>query len=81
MDRSPRELARQLYVDDLVYDRHTIEHLLKVFGADRVMAGTDFPFMIMDRHPDRRLDDLNLDAGTHRLLREGNALRWLGRAA
>lgn len=81
MDRSPRELARQLYVDDLVYDRDTIEHLLKVFGADRVMAGTDFPFMIMDPHPDRRLDELNLDPGTHRLLREANALRWLGRAA
>lgn len=81
MERAPREVVRQLYVDDLVYDGDTIRHLMKVFGETQLMAGTDYPFAILDRQPDRRLAALELDEATHRLLRQDNALRWLGRAA
>jgi aminocarboxymuconate-semialdehyde decarboxylase len=78
---SPRELARQLFVDDLVYDAQTIRHLLHVFGPTQVMAGTDYPFAILDRDPAGRIDALALDEATRRLLRQDNALRWLGRPA
>lgn len=76
---SPRELARKLFVDDLVYDGGTIHRLLQVYGATQILAGTDYPFAIMDGAPDRRLADLALDDATHQLLRQDNALRWLGR--
>jgi hypothetical protein len=33
----------------------------------------------MDREPARRIDQLTLDDATRRLLRQDNALRWLGR--
>lgn len=81
IDVSPRELARRLYVDDLVYDGHTLHHLLQVFGTRQVLVGTDYPFAIMDREPEQRIAQLELDAATQRLLRQDNALRWLGRAA
>lgn len=81
LESSPRELARKLFVDDLVYDGDAIQHLLRVFGPTQVLAGTDYPFAIMDGAPDRRLADLALDDATHRLLRQDNALRWLGRNA
>ena len=77
MDQSPRELVRQLYVDNLVYDADTIRILLQVFGTTQVLAGTDYPFTIMDREPARRIDQLNLDDATRKLLRQDNALRWL----
>jgi aminocarboxymuconate-semialdehyde decarboxylase len=80
MPGAPRQLARQLFVDDLVYDGPTIEHLLRVFGSTQVMAGTDYPFAILDRDPAGRLEALALDAATRRLLRQDNAWRWLGRA-
>ena len=79
MDQSPRELVRQLFVDDLVYDADTIRILLQVFGTTQVLAGTDYPFAIMDREPAHRIDQLTLDDATRRLLRQDNALRWLGR--
>lgn len=79
MKQSPRELIRQLFIDDLVYDTDTIRILLQVFGTTQVLAGTDFPFTIMDREPASRIDQLELDAATRRLLRQDNALRWLGR--
>lgn len=81
LPQAPRELVRQLFVDDLVYDGPTIRHLLNVFGPTQVMAGTDYPFLILDRNPARRIDELDLDETTRRLLRNDNALRWLGRTA
>jgi hypothetical protein len=32
----------------------------------------------MDREPAKRIEDLNLDNTSRRLLRQDNALRWLG---
>ena len=81
MPQAPRELVRQLFVDDLVYDGPTIRHLLAVFGPTQVLAGTDYPFLSLDRDPAGRIDDLDLDQATRQLLRNDNALRWLGRAS
>jgi aminocarboxymuconate-semialdehyde decarboxylase len=79
MAESPRELARRLYVDDLVYDGTAIQYLLHTYGATQVLAGTDYPFVILDPEPSRRIADLGLDEATERLLRQDNALRWLAR--
>ena len=79
LDAPPRELARRFFVDDLVYDRDTIRHLMELYGPTQVFAGTDYPFAIMDRQPGQRLAELGLDEATHRLLSQDNALRWLGR--
>ena len=78
MDQSPRELVRKLFVDNLVYDTETIRILLQVFGTTQVLAGTDYPFTIMEREPAHRIDQLALDDATRQLLRQDNALRWLG---
>ncbi|ODV42057.1 aminocarboxymuconate-semialdehyde decarboxylase [Cupriavidus sp. UYMMa02A] len=78
MVRAPGEMARALYVDNLVYDSHTIANLLHCYGATQVMVGTDYPFAIMDRFPDERINGLAIPAQTRRLLARGNALRWLG---
>ena len=77
---SPRDLARRLYFDDLVYDSGAIETLLDSYGPTQVMAGSDYPFAIMDREPARRIDSLAIVEATRRLLRHDNALRWLGQA-
>lgn len=79
MDSSPREMARKLFVDDLVYDRQAIHFLLATYGEQQVMAGTDYPFAILDKEPAGRIADLSLDEATACLLRHDNALRWLAR--
>jgi aminocarboxymuconate-semialdehyde decarboxylase len=70
--------ARRLWIDDLVYDAATLRHLVAVFGADRVMAGSDYPFTIMDLDPAASIDACGFDAATRHALRAGNARRWLG---
>jgi aminocarboxymuconate-semialdehyde decarboxylase len=79
MEQSPRDMARKLFVDDLVYDGTALQYLLATYGNTQVMAGTDYPFAIMDREPAARIDGLGLDEATTRLLRHDNALRWLAR--
>jgi aminocarboxymuconate-semialdehyde decarboxylase len=69
--------ARRLWIDDLVYDAATLRHLVAVFGADRVMAGSDYPFTIMDLDPAASVDGAGFDAATRSALRSGNARRWL----
>lgn len=79
MEQSPLEMVRRLYVDDLVYDGTALRYLLATYGDTQVMAGTDYPFAILDKEPAKRIDELQLDQATVRLLRQDNALRWLAR--
>jgi aminocarboxymuconate-semialdehyde decarboxylase len=73
----PRAAARSMYYDSLVYDATTIRHLMNVFGETQVMAGTDYPFAIMDTDPAGRIDTLDLNEATQDLLCSANARRWL----
>ena len=70
--------ARRLYVDDLVYDADALRRVIDVFGASQVMAGTDYPFAIMDDNPAGSIAALGADPDLCRALRGGNARRWLG---
>ena len=39
----PEHLLRRCYVDTVVHDARTLRFVIDVFGADRVLLGTDFP--------------------------------------
>lgn len=78
LPHDPLDDVRRLWVDDLVYDAATLRHLVATFGADRVMAGTDYPFTIMDADPAASILAGGFDEGTQSALRSGNARRWLG---
>jgi aminocarboxymuconate-semialdehyde decarboxylase len=74
----PTSLARRMYFDDLVYDAATIHRLIDVFGRTQIMAGSDYPFSIMDGDPAGRIESLDLADETRAMLASGNARRWLG---
>jgi aminocarboxymuconate-semialdehyde decarboxylase len=78
MPTPPRLAARPFYVDDLVYDPRAVEHLIEVFGRDRVMVGSDYPFAIMDSTPVATAGSVRIDAASRPLLAHANAERWLG---
>jgi aminocarboxymuconate-semialdehyde decarboxylase len=48
---SPSEQARRFFVDSLVFDAATLARAIDIFGTDRVMIGTDYPFNFQDREP------------------------------
>lgn len=70
--------ARKLYVDSLAHDTRALQSALHVFGRDRVMLGTDYPFPLGDRSPRLTLQELGVDEASLLLLAERNAKTFLG---
>jgi aminocarboxymuconate-semialdehyde decarboxylase len=75
---APRDIARSIYVDSLLYDPRMVEGLVQFFGETRVMVGSDYPFAIMERDPHGAISSLEVDERVKQMLRSENARRWLG---
>ena len=76
--RSPAEQARELYYDTLVFDQHTLQHLVQTFGASQLMIGTDYPFNFHDKYPVKRIQNAGFDDKVIQQLTHANAKRFLG---
>ena len=76
--RSPTEWARELHYDTLVYDEPALRFLIGQFGVSQLMIGTDYPFAILERDPNGRIEALGLGEREWDALTRGNALRFLG---
>ncbi len=75
---APREQARRLFYDTLVFDTPTLRHLVDSFGDTQLMIGTDYPFNFHDRTPVQRIEAAGLDADAALRLVQHNAERFLG---
>ena len=51
MSVPPSKLARRFYFDSIVYDDVALQFLETTVGHDRILAGTDYPFLIMENDP------------------------------
>lgn len=74
---SPREQARRLYYDALVFDAPTLRHLIACFGDDRIMIGTDHPFAFRDTDPVRRIREAVAEEASRERLLHANARAFL----
>ena len=68
MPTSPRDQARQLFYDTLVFDAPTLRHLHNSVGQQALLIGTDHPFTFHEPHPLARLAEAGFDAATHKML-------------
>ncbi|MHB0806603.1 amidohydrolase family protein [Stutzerimonas nitrititolerans] len=75
---SPQEVARRFWYDTLVYSEPALAYLMQVYGSSQLMIGTDYPFVIRESHPERRLESLALGAAEREALLVGNCRRFLG---
>jgi aminocarboxymuconate-semialdehyde decarboxylase len=80
MEQAPREQARRLFFDSLVFDSATLQHLVATFGADRLMLGTDHPFNFHESRPVERVAACGFDGAVEEALLWRNAERFLGRS-
>jgi aminocarboxymuconate-semialdehyde decarboxylase len=77
MPEPPSVQARRLYVDSLVFDAATLRHLVSIFGEDRVMLGTDYPFNFREKEPVARIEEAFSDARVRERLTFANARAFL----
>lgn len=75
---SPREQARKLFYDTLVFDPPTLAHLVSLYGASQMMIGTDYPFNFHEHAPLAAIEQAGFDDATRELLLRSNAQRFLG---
>lgn len=74
---TPAEQARKLYVDALVFDEDMLKRIVSVFGEDRVMLGTDYPFNFREKEPLVRIEQAFANTTLREQLTFRNALAFL----
>jgi aminocarboxymuconate-semialdehyde decarboxylase len=69
----------RFYVDSLVHDADALKMLLKVFGAERVALGSDYPFPLGEETPGKLIESIpDFSAKEKAQLLAGTAREFLG---
>jgi aminocarboxymuconate-semialdehyde decarboxylase len=68
----------RFYVDSLVHDADALKMLIKLFGADRVALGSDYPFPLGEASAGKLIESMKLPAAEKTQLSSGNAREFLG---
>ncbi len=74
----PTTYLKRVYFDTVVFTPHQLQNLIAVFGADRIIMGTDYPYDMAEYDPIGHLADSGLDAATTAAVAGGNAKKVLG---
>lgn len=79
---NPRDYLGRFYVDSLVHDEDAMNLILKVFGEDKVILGSDYPFPLGEHVPGTLIQTMgNFNDALKKKLLSDNALEWLGLSA
>jgi aminocarboxymuconate-semialdehyde decarboxylase len=77
--KTPRHYMKKIYWDTMVFGQEQLEHLVKLWGADHVVIGTDYPYDMGWYKP---VDFVNKNKAFSRAQKEaiigGNAAKLLG---
>jgi len=73
-DRRPA----RFYVDSLVHDADALKMLIKLFGAQRVALGSDYPFPLGETKPGQLIELMKLSAEQKAQLLSATACEFLG---
>jgi aminocarboxymuconate-semialdehyde decarboxylase len=76
---NPRAYIGRFFVDSLVHDEKMLRYLLELFGEDRIVLGSDYPFPLGESKPGAMIESMkDLTQETREKLLFENALEWLG---
>jgi len=73
----PSAYLKNLYFDTLVYDVETLEFLRRKVGAEHLMLGTDFPYVLGDWQGVEKIASLSCAEIEKSAILEGNARKLL----
>jgi aminocarboxymuconate-semialdehyde decarboxylase len=75
----PTTYLRQVYLDTVVFTYHQLAYMIDVFGPDRIVMGTDYPFDMAEYNPIGHVAGVHgMDEATLAQIAGGNAARALG---
>jgi aminocarboxymuconate-semialdehyde decarboxylase len=75
----PTTYLKRLHFDTMVFTDHQLEYLVRQYGPDHVLMGTDYPYDMGETDPIGFIEGARgLSDGQRRLIFGGNAARLLG---
>jgi aminocarboxymuconate-semialdehyde decarboxylase len=74
----PTSYLKRIYFDSVVFTPHQLAELVRLYGADHIIMGTDYPFDMADYDPIGHVASAGLDAAAVAAIAGGNAKRLLG---
>jgi aminocarboxymuconate-semialdehyde decarboxylase len=66
-----------VYFDAVVFTPHQLKYLVQVFGADKILMGTDYPYDMAESDPIAHLVSAELDSARIAAIAGGNVQRLL----
>jgi aminocarboxymuconate-semialdehyde decarboxylase len=77
--KPPTSYLKKVYFDTVVFTTEQLEALVKAFGVDHVVLGTDYPFDMAEEDPIGHVNSSDmLDAAARAAIAGGNAKKLLG---
>lgn len=76
-DVNPRNYLGKFWLDSLVHDELMLKYLIKLFGAEKIALGTDYPFPLGELEPGKLIETSKFDDQTKAEMLHGAALKWL----
>ena len=73
-----REYVKRIYIDSIVHDPVQLRFVVDMFGPERIMLGSDYPFPLGEAHPGSLIKSCDFDHETRDKLLHGSALEFLG---
>jgi tryptophan 2,3-dioxygenase len=74
----PNHYLNRFYVDSAVFDERTLQFLVEIMGADRVLLGSDYPFPLGEERVGSLIRASQFPAELKMKLLGANAQTWLG---
>jgi aminocarboxymuconate-semialdehyde decarboxylase len=78
LPKPPTHYLRKFFFDTIVFTPHQLEYLVRVFGVDRILMGTDYPFDMGEYDPVGHVSSVDsFDDTTITAIAGGNARKLL----
>ena len=78
ISKPPTTYSRRKYFDTVVFSAAQLEYLIRQYGADHVLLGTDYPYDIGESDPVGHVDSvLELSDAERQAICHDNAVRLL----
>jgi len=76
--KAPTRYLKKLYFDSIVFTQHQLDYLVKQWGADHVLLGSDYPYDMADPDPVGSVTRIRLAPADRAKVLGGNAAKLLG---
>lgn len=77
LPKPPTSYLKKVYFDAVVFTPHQLKYLVQVFGADKILMGTDYPYDMAESDPIAHLVSAELDSASIAAIAGGNVQRLL----